>query len=419
MSLVNNILSAMGVLPPAAFQNQTSSAKVTSGTSLGDAFGLSGPANLPAITERSAMSISAVWACVSLIGGAISTLPLFVYDQKPDGERRRRESDPLDGMFNNEFCPRWAAHAGWSFLALSKLFHGDAFAEIKRQGPKVIGLVPIHPARIEVAVWNDGSRLVYIVHPERFLPNGKIRIIDQDDMLHVSGLGFDGVRSLSPLQNSLRMSGAVALATQDHSAQFFANQARPDYALVAPPAAKFSEQQIEGLRQQVEQKHGLAGGNSHRPMLLTGGLKVESISLTNDDAQLLATREYQTEEIARVYGVPPFMIGHNKGTTDWGSGVAERGIGFVRYVLRPHLNAFKNEINRKIIRSSDMVAEFDTFELERADLKTLFETFRMALGRAGEQPLLTVEEVRRQINYPAKPEFGDFPKESQDAQQTD
>lgn len=416
MSFASNVLSALGVLSPGAFQNATDSSKVSRGTDLGDAFGVTGPANLPAVTEKSVMAISAVWACVSLIGGAISTLPINIYDQKPDGERRRRENDPLDIMFNSEFCGRWAAHAGWSFLALSKLFHGDAFAEIQRQGAKVVGLVPIHPGRIEVAVWNDGSRLVYIVHPESFLPNGKVRIIDQDDMLHVTGLGFDGCRSLSPLRNALRASGAVALATQDHSAQFFANQARPDYALVAPAAAKFSEGQVESLRNQVEQKHGAAGGNSHRPMLLTGGLKVESISLSNEDAQLLSTREYQTEEIARIYGVPPFMIGHNKGTSDWGSGVAERGIGFVRYVLRPHLNAFKNEINRKIIRSSKQVADFDTFELERADLKTLFETFRIALGRSGEDPLMTVEEVRRLINLPSVPEFGALTKDSQNAQ---
>src|SRR3546814_11962844 len=85
-----------------------------------------------------------------------------------------------------------------------------------------------------------------------------------------------------------------------------------------------------------------------------------------------------------LYGVPPFMIGHNEKTTSWGSGVAEMGTGFVRYVLRPHLNAFQNEINRKFFRTAGRLAEFDPFELERADLKTLFATFRMALGRAVE-----------------------------------
>src|SRR3546814_10206626 len=93
------------------------------------------------------------------------------------------------------------------------------------------------------------------------------------------------------------------------------------------------------------------------------------------------------------------MIGHNEKTTSWGSGVAEMGTGFVRYVLRPHLNAFQNEINRKFFRTAGRLAEFDTFELERADLKTLFETFRMALGRAGEPGFLSANEVRRLINY--------------------
>ena len=121
-------------------------------------------------------------------------------------------------------------------------------------------------------------------------------------------------------------------------------------------------------------------------------------------------RQFQIEEICRVYGVPPFMVGHNEKTTSWGSGVAEMGTSFVRYVLRSHLNAFQNEINRKFFRTAKTVAEFDTFELERADLKTLFETFRSAIGRAGEDGFMTVQEVRRLISYPATPEVGELNK---------
>ena len=138
-------------------------------------------------------------------------------------------------------------------------------------------------------------------------------------------------------------------------------------------------------------------------MLLTGGLDIKTITLPNKDAELAVTRQLQIEEIARIYNVPPFMIGHNEKTTSWGSGVAEMGTAFVRYVLRRHLNAFQNEINRKFFRTASRLAEFDTFELERADLKTLFETFRSALGRAGEKPILTRDEVRRLINYGRTP----------------
>lgn len=360
-------------------------------------------AGLPVVTDRSALTISAIWSCVSLIAGAISTLPMNLYNRASDGERTIRESDDLWWVLNEEFCPRWVASAGWEWLVLSRLFEGDAYAEILRKGPRVSGLVPLHPRRVEPVPWKDGSRLAYVVYPEPDLADQTIRVIDQDDMLHVPGLGFNGTRSFSPLRHALQNVGGVALAAQNYAGQFFANQARPDYALVAPVEAKFDKEKIEDLRNQVEERHALRNGQASKPMLLTGGLDIKTITLPNKDAELAVTRQLQIEEIARIYNVPPFMIGHNEKTTSWGSGVAEMGTAFVRYVLRRHLNAFQNEINRKFFRTASRLAEFDTFELERADLKTLFETFRSALGRAGEKPILTRDEVRRLINYGRTP----------------
>lgn len=361
-------------------------------------------ANLPVVTPNSALTVSAIWACVSLIAGAISTLPMHLYDRAKDGERTPREDDALWWVLNEEFCPRWVASAGWEWLVLSRLFHGDGFAEIKRKGASVSGLVPLHPERVTPVPWTDGTRLAYIVYPEPGVGPQDIRVLDQDDVLHVPGLGFDGTRSLSPLRHALRMTGAVALAAQSYSAQFFANNARPDYALVTE--ANLKPEQVEAIRAQIEEKHAAARGLGGRPMLLQGGLDIKPIQLPQKDLEGIATRQFQIEEVARIYGVPPFMIGHNEKTTSWGSGVAEMGTAFVRYVLRSHLNAFQNEINRKFFRTARRVAEFDTFELERADLKTLFETFRAALGRAGEPGFMDVNEVRRLINLPRR-EGGD------------
>lgn len=390
-------------------RNDVLSSDIVAGTAGGDIFGLGRNGNLPVVTERSALTLSPVWACTSLIAGAISTLPVNVYKREAD-QRTRIVDDPAELMLNEEWCPRWVASAAWEWLALSKLFHGDGFAEIKRKGNQVTGLVPLHPQRVEVRPWIDGSRLAYVVHPDPELPNGVVRILDQDDVLHVASLGFNGCRSLSPLQHALRMTGSVALATQDYSGQFFGNQARPDYAVVTPPEVKWTKEQVESFRSQLDEQHSRRLGNSHRPMVLTGGAKIESISLPNEDAELLATREFQIEEIARVYGVPPFMIGHNKNSSDWGSGIAERGVGFVRYVLRPHLNAICTEMNRKLFPRRDKMLAFDTFDLERADLKTLFETFRAAIGRAGEDGIMTVEEVRQLLNMPVVPLVGDLRK---------
>jgi len=119
-----------------------------------------------------------------------------------------------------------------------------------------------------------------------------------------------------------------------------------------------------------------------------------------EDMQLIETRRFQVEEIARIYGVPPFMIGHTDKTTSWGSGIDAMGAGFVRFTLRDHLNAYENELNRKFFRTSRWIAKFDTSELERADLKTLLESYRIALGRAGERAIMTVEEVRNRLDLP-------------------
>jgi phage portal protein BeeE len=124
------------------------------------------------------------------------------------------------------------------------------------------------------------------------------------------------------------------------------------------------------------------GGQARRarqrapPAVLGHGVKAEPLSLNAEDAQLLATRQFQIEEIARIYGVPPFMIGHTDKTTSWGSGVETMGKGFVRFTLRQHLNKFQNELNRKFFRNSGKVIEFDTFDLESADMETLVQLLR-------------------------------------------
>jgi HK97 family phage portal protein len=263
--------------------------------------------------------------------------------------------------------------------------------------------MPVHPWRVSVAVTPDALRLVYAIEKDPAVLGGNLEreVLDQDDVLHVAGFGFDGLRGMSPLRHSLRMAGSVALATQEYSARFFANSARPDYVLQT--AGKVAPETIEQIKAQIDQRHG-SPINAHRPMVLTGGMEAKVLSLPLEDLQLLQIRQFQIEEIARIYGVPPFMIGHTEKTTSWGSGVEGMGKGFVRYTLRGHLNKFQNELNRKFFRTAARVAEFDTTELERGDTKGLFEAFRIAVGRAGEPGFMTVQEVRERLNLKRTPD---------------
>ena len=372
---------------------------IVRGSSMWDDLNLSS-GGLPVPNEQPAMTGSVISAAINLLAGAIAALPMHLYRQKPDGERERMHNDALWWVLNEEMTPRWSAASGWEFMVQSLLLHGDAFAKIQRNGyGDVIGIQPILPLRVYVVPWEDGSRLTYIVEPDTTLPlmSGlKREILDQDDVLHVAGFGFNGVRGLSPLRHSLRMTGAVALATQEFSARFFANSARPDFVIQTDQ--QLSGDKVDQLREQMEQRNGSVTYNAHRPMVLANGLKLQTISMPLEDMQLIGTRQFQVEEISRIYGIPPFMLGHNENTTSWGSGVESMGKGFVRYALRQHLNKFQNEINRKFFRSARKVAVFDTSDLERADMKSHFEALRIAVGRAGEAPFMTKNEVRAELN---------------------
>lgn len=388
----------LGALFGARNSTTVSSADIKRGDGVWEAF--TGSSDAPG--ERAALGVSAVYASVSLISGAIAALPMHVYRRQIDGDKSRLPDDALWWILNEEMAPRWTADAGWTFLVASKLLHGDAFAEILRtRNGAIRGIVPLHPDRVKPVATPDGLRLVYEIHPDRTIESpspevSRIRVLDQDDVLHVPGLGFNGIRGLSPLRHAMRVPVRVAIHAQDFSAKFLENMARPDFALKTD--SNLTPDQFERLQQRLDERKGPM--NAGRPMILEGGLDIKTLTMPLEEMQLLETRKFQVEEIARIYGVPAFMIGHTEKTTSWGSGVEAMGAGFVRYSLRSHLNAFTNEINRKFFRSASRVAEFDTRELERANTQELYTALRTALGRAGEQPFMSLAEVREFLGLP-------------------
>ncbi len=340
------------------------------------------------VNEKTALSVSAVYACVGIIGGAIASMPFHIYKRTEDG--RERTTHDLWWFFNESPHPAWTASAFWEYIAQSRLFHGDAFARIHRASrlsPKIVSIEPLHPSAVTVEQI-DGLLRYTIINAD-----AKPVTIDQGDMLHIPGIGFDGQRSISVLRHALRTSAGTALAADEYSASFFANSARPDFILTTDE--KMSPDTINDLRSQWQEKYG-GSARSHLPAVLQGGMKAQQLTMNSEDAQLLATRQFQVEDICRIFGVPPFMVGHQEKTSSWGSGVEQMSIGFVKYTLQRHLRPIEQEINRKIWpRSAGYFAEFNTAGLERGDLKTRYEAYRVAIGRAGEPGFMTVNEARR------------------------
>lgn len=347
------------------------------------------------VNEQSAMCVSTVYACVGLIGGAIASMPLHIYRNTKDF--RERVNDNIWWLFNQEPWPLLSAAVFWEYITWSILLHGDGFARIHRAGrlsPEIKGFEPLHPLRVEVK--NNNNRLIYIVTNG----DGSRDVIDQDDMLHFPGVGFNGLRGMSAIRFALRHPAGIALAADEFSSAYFRNGAKSDYAIVVP--GKTDEEQVRLMQDNFTSTRTLQ--NSFVPPVLSGGAKLEELTLSAEDAQLIETRHLQVEEIARVMGVPPFMIGHTEKTTSFGTGVEQMGIGFVKYTLQRHLVKIEQEINRKVHRSSKNFAEFLTAGIERGDTKTRYEAYRIAVGRAGEPGWLDPDEIRRFENLgPRKP----------------
>ena len=345
-----------------------------------------------AISERSAMGVSAVYASVNLIGGAIASLTLETYQRNGDSREKYRPN--LWWLLNEQMHPRWSAPVGWEFCTQSLLLQGDMFIRIHRVSPfspDVKWLEPMHPLCVDV-LEISADRLAYL----QYTPWGVVPL-DQDDVIHVPGPGFNGKRGLSQIRHVLRQPASIALAGGEQAETMLDEGLRPD--LVLKSSDKLNAEQIDKLRNQWLERYSGAK-NSTAPVVLSNGMDVKEISISAQDAQLLETRKFSVEDIARVFGVPPFMIGQTDKTTSWGSGVEQMGIGFVKYTLQRHLVKIEQEINRKLFKTAKNFVEFNAATLERGDFKSRNEGYRIGLGRAGEPAWLTVNEVRRMENLP-------------------
>jgi HK97 family phage portal protein len=233
---------------------------------------------------------------------------------------------------------------------------------------------------------------------------GRVRRAPAADSLHFPPLGFNGERAPSPISLAGRSAVGIALSADEHSNSFFANKARPDVVLSTEKS--LNQEQIKLLRASWMAAYGGAK-KSGLPAVIGGGMKLDTLTVTGDDAQLLESRKFQVEEICRIFGVPPFMLGHTEKTTSWGQGVDNMGRGFVKFTLRRHLEKIEQELNFKLWPTRERYfVEFLTAGLEQGDYKARVEGYRAALGRAGEPGWMTINEVRKLENLPKK-EGGD------------
>lgn len=354
------------------------------------------------VTAESSMRVAAVYACVNRIAGGIATLPCNVYAREWDPERQRFtrrlvDDAPLWWLLNEQPCAAWTGAAHWERAMEYSLLRGDAFTWIRRKPSGAINeFVPLpwDAVRSERLTLDAGSRLMYAV-----ADGYRNRGVDQDDMLHFPGFGFDGVRGRSVISHAAHNATGNALAMDTYSGKVFAGGANP--SIILKTDKKMSPELVGQLQAEVVKKYASLQNAHNLPMVLTEGMSAEKISLTPEDAQLLDARKFQVIDIARAFGVPPHMIGETSASTSWGSGIESMGRAFVQYTLAAHLKRLEQELNRKLFRTARLFVEFDRSALVEGDLAAQAAYFRAALGGPGSgKGWMSVNDVRNRKNLP-------------------
>lgn len=344
------------------------------------------------VNAQTAMRVSAVYACIARIAGAIASLPVPLYERTDDG-RKKIDNAPLWWMLNEQPHPIWSAASMWEWVIGCNCLRGDAFIQIQRNsGGQPNGLLPLHPDTVTPE--NAGDHLVYYIQPR---DGGNPYGLHQDDVLHIPNLGFDGLRSPSVIRHAAMQSIGIALAADDYSGKLYANGAMPKHAFFWE--GKVEPDQIDLLQRTYAERY-TGSSQVGKPMVLSKGVEMKEMSMTAVDAELLESRKFQVIDIARAFGVPPHMIGATEASTSWGTGIEQQTIGFVKYTIQPYLNRIEQELNRKLFRTARYFVEFQLDGLMRGDYKSRNEGYRIAAGRAGEPGWMTINEIRRLENLP-------------------
>ena len=310
------------------------------------------------VTDRTAMQHIAVYACVRVLSEAIAQLPLHVYQYTENGKERVPQH-PLYFLLHDQPNPEMTSFVFRETLMSHLLIYGNAYAQIIRNGREdVIGLYPLMPDKMKVDR-DEKNRLIYIYSRyDEANPNLKEQgdiIFYADEVLHIPGLGFDGLVGYSPIALAKNAIG-ISIACEDYGASFFGNNANPSGVLEHPGVIKNPDK----LRDAWHRAYG--GRNAHKVAVLEEGVKFTPISIPNNEAQFLETRKFQIEEIARMYRVPLHMISDLDHATF--SNVEHLSLDFVKYSLDPWIVRWEQSLQKALLSDSEKGRYFIKFNVD-------------------------------------------------------
>jgi len=349
------------------------------------------------VDSDKAKKTSVVYSCLRILGGTAGSLPCQVFQRKGDNSREPDTAYPLYRKLHDEPSPLMSAFTYWQNVVCQIHLHGNSYSLILRDGAgRARDILLLDPLSVTTA-FNDGH-WNYIVDRT---DSKRKEVFDQDDILDFPNLFLDlkTNKALSTIQAGAQAIG-LSLATERHSSKFFANAAVTNLALKYP--GKVSSKLKEEIKKYIQEK--TAGENAWSPLILSEGGTLENFTMNAGDAQLIESRQFQVVDVARLFGLPPWMVGAVEKTTSWGAGIEQQMIGFVIFALRPLLSMIENELNRKLFREYKRFAEFNVTGLLRGDNKSRFESYRIALGGNQLPGFMSQNEIRKLENLSPDPD---------------
>ena len=324
-----------------------------------------------AVNERTAMQMTAVYACVRILAESIPEMTSFIFRE---------------------------------VMVTHLLLWGNCYAQILRNGRgEVIGLYPLMPNKMSVER-DERGQLFYRyqrLNGEPPTMESTDVILLPEDVLHIPGLGYDGLVGMSPIA-ACRNAVGMGLAADEYGSRFLSNGATPAGVLETPTLIK----DVSKLRDSWEKAYG-GTGNAGRVAILEEGVTFKPISMSPQDSQLLETRQYQLTEIARIFRIPPHMLQDLSRATF--SNIEEQSLEFVKYTLNPWIIRWEQGMTKALLNADEKrrySIRFNVDGLLRGDYKSRMEGYRIGVSSG----ILSVNDCRRLENMDllSEEEGGDY-----------
>jgi len=329
------------------------------------------------VTATNALQTSTVFACVRVLSETIASLPLKIYRKREDGTKKEAVGHPLSILLNRIGPNPWqTAPEFWEMQCGHNALRGNAYSyKVKNGNGVYIGFVPLNPANMQIDVKLDDFAKPVILYKYTVEGRGQPVDIPAADIWHLKGISTDGFTGLSPLSLAREAIG-LSIAAESHGSVYFKNGARPSGVVSYP--GKLKEPAYARFKDSIQD--AISGGNKFKALLLEEGATWAQVGMTNNDSQFLETRQFQVEDIARIFRVPNILIGHPDKTSTYAS-AEQFMISFVTHTIRPWLVRLEKSISKHLLADErqSYFAEFKVDGLLRGDIKSRYDAYAVSI----------------------------------------